>query len=102
MVLMRSLYENGAIGAGSSSWAENMLKRKKDWATLDFGIQLRIQGALEELPRASVRCVAEAMHTPAKVQTPTRKNSNVIQAQLHVLAACERIMDIALAITADQ
>jgi hypothetical protein len=31
----------------------------------DFGIQLRIQSGLEELPHASVRCSVEAMSTPA-------------------------------------
>jgi hypothetical protein len=31
----------------------------------DFGIQLRIQSVKEESPLLSVRCIAEAAHTPA-------------------------------------
>jgi hypothetical protein len=39
--------------------------RKKDWPTPDFIVQLRIQSELEEMALASVRCIAEATHTPA-------------------------------------
>jgi hypothetical protein len=31
----------------------------------DFSVQLRIQSAVEQMPRASVRWIAEATHTPA-------------------------------------
>jgi hypothetical protein len=30
----------------------------------DFSVQLRIQSALKEMPLVSVRCIAEATHTP--------------------------------------
>jgi hypothetical protein len=42
-------------------------RRKKDWLTVDFGLQLRIQSVLEDVPLTSVRCIAQA--TRALVST---------------------------------
>jgi hypothetical protein len=61
-LMICSLTQRYAIGASSSSWTGSILKTQEESA--NFHVQLRIQNALEAGPFASVRCVAEAMHTP--------------------------------------
>jgi hypothetical protein len=42
-----------------------LLDARKSNQPPDFSVQLRIQSVLEEMALTSIRCIAEAAHTPA-------------------------------------